>query len=319
MFKQKKFIVSHAPFWHIGSGIPERNYNMIIAALPAVLMGFTVFGIPAVGVIALSVAFAVLWELAVNYVSKRPYTVADGHAIYIGLIFGMVMPATVPWWLILVGTFLAIVIGKEIFGGIGSNPFNAVALAYAILLVSWGIHLDFNAKLANYTFDFPAAYPIAALQAFGPSATEPFSLLGMFMGQQVGGIGSVCGIAIVLGGVYLILRGFIRWEISVSFVVGVFVTAFLFNVYNPAVYGAPLFHLVTGYTLIGAFFLATDDGSSPVNFIPMLIYGALGGVLTVLIRNIGSYVDGVFFAILLINVVNPVLDKIRPKALGKVA
>ena len=137
------------------------------------------------------------------------------------------------------------------------------------------------------------------------------------MGRYAGAIGSTFGLGLIIGGIYLILRGMIRWEISISFLAGVFVTALLFNISDPEKYAGPLFHLLTGYTLIGAFFLATEDSSSPVNFIPMLIYGACAGFLTVLIRNIGSFVDGTVFAILMMNIANPLLDKIRPKALGK--
>jgi electron transport complex protein RnfD len=115
----------------------------------------------------------------------------------------------------------------------------------------------------------------------------------------------------------LILRGHIRWEISLSFLAGIFVTAFIFNISEPDKYANPIFHLLTGYSLIGAFFLATEDSSSPVGFVPMLIYGAGAGVLTVLIRSIGAFVDGVVFAILMMNLASPLLDKIRPKALGR--
>ncbi len=108
-----------------------------------------------------------------------------------------------------------------------------------------------------------------------------------------------------------------RWEISLSFLAAVFVTALLFHLADPDKYVGPVFHLLTGYTLIGAFFLATEDSSSPVNFVPMLIYGAAGGVLTVLIRNIGAFPDGVVFALLMMNIANPMLDKIRPRAMGK--
>lgn len=115
----------------------------------------------------------------------------------------------------------------------------------------------------------------------------------------------------------MIWRGHIRWEISLSFIAGLLVTALLFYLVDPDNYANPIFHLLTGYTLIGAFFLATEDSSSPVNFIPMLIYGAGAGILTILIRNIGAFEDGVVFAILMFNVANPLLDKIRPKALGR--
>jgi electron transport complex protein RnfD len=125
-------------------------------------------------------------------------------------------------------------------------------------------------------------------------------------------------LGLIVGGLYLIVRNFIRWEIALSFLAGIFVSAVLFNIADPSRFGGPAIHLLTGYTLIGAIFLATEDSSSPVNFIPMLLYGALGGIMTVLIRNIGVYVDGVMYAILVANLLSPLLDKIRPKAIGKV-
>jgi Na+-translocating ferredoxin:NAD+ oxidoreductase subunit D len=195
-----------------------------------------------------------------------------------------------------------------------------VALAIAILMVSYKNHLDFDAALVNFSLDFPSTTdPLAALKAFGPAAVENLNPIDLLMGRQVGGLGSSCGLAIAIGGIYLMLRGIIRWEISIAFIVGVFISAMLFNMSDPVRYAPPAFHLLTGYTLIGAFFLATESSSSPVNFIPMLVYGALGGFMTVLIRNIGVYVDGAIFAILLINLINPLVDKIRPKAIGKVA
>lgn len=320
MNSKKTLIVSHAPFWHDGSGIPERSYHTIIAALPAALVGIAYFGAPALGVISLAMSTAILWELLFNYASKRPITVGNGNAALIGLLLAMVLPASAPWWLVVIGTFLAIVVGMHIFGGIGANPFNPVALATAILMVSYKIHLDFDAGLVNFALDFPSSTdPLAALKAFGPAAVAHISPVDLLLGKQVGGLGSTCGLALTVGGVYLILRGIIRWEISVAFLLGVFVSAMLFYMADPTRYASPVFHLLTGYTLIGAFFLATESSSSPVNFMPMLLYGALGGVMTVLIRNIGAYVDGVIFAILLINLINPLVDKIRPKAIGKVA
>ncbi len=320
MNSKKMLIVSHAPFWHDGSGIPERSYHTIIAALPAAFVGIAYYGAPALGVISLSMASAILWELLFNYAGKRPITVGNGNAALIGLLTAMVLPASAPWWLVLVGTFLAIIIGIQIFGGIGANPFNPVALAIAILMVSYKSHLDFDTALVNFTLDFPSTTdPLAALKAFGPAAVENLNPVDLFMGRQVGGLGSSCGLALTLGGIYLMLRGIIRWEISIAFIAGVFISAMLFNMADPVRYAPPMFHLLTGYTLIGAFFLATESSSSPVNFIPMLVYGALGGVMAVLIRNIGVYVDGVVFAILLINLINPLVDKIRPKAIGKVA
>jgi electron transport complex protein RnfD len=319
MNSPNKLIVSHAPFWHIGSGVPERNYNTLVAALPAVLMGVIYFGIPAIGVICMAVASAIAWEALFNWVAKRPDTVADGHAAVLGLIFGMLLPATAPWWLVVTGTFFAIIIGKQIFGGIGANPFNPSVLAVAIVSIAWRNYFDFDAQLVNYDFEFKAADPLVALKAFGPGAISGYDLGDLIVGLQIGGIGATSGLALIAGGGYLIARGFMRWEVPVAFIAGLVVTAFLFSIADPASFAGPAFHLFTGYTLIGAFFLATEDASSPVYPIPMLIYGALGGILTILIRNIGAYPDGTVYAILVINIISPLVNKIRPKAIGKVA
>ena len=318
MLNQKKLIVSHAPFCHDGSSISVRSYHMMIAALPAVLFGFFQYGINAVGVVALSISFAIIWELAINKVTKRSISIGDGNAALIGLLFAMLLPATSPWWLIITGTFVSVVIGKHIFGGIGGNPFNPVLIGLAILMVSWKDFFDFDQALLNYDLGFAMVYPLAAVKHLGTPGIGAFNTGGLLLGQQSGGIGATFGLGLILGGIYLIVRGFIRWEISISFLAGIFITALLFNLNNPTLYAGPLFHLFTGYTLIGAFFLASEDSSSPVNFIPMLIYGAGAGIMTVLVRNLGSYVDGVVFAILLMNLINPIVDKIRPKALGKV-
>lgn len=319
MSNPKKFIVSHAPFWHNGSAVPERNFNTILAALPAVLVGIAYFGVPALGVVCLSVASAVGWELAYTRVAKLPNTVGDGHAALTGLLLGMLLPATVPWWLVLTGTLVAIMVGKQIFGGIGSNPFHPAVLSYAILAISWAAYFDLDERLLNMTFSFPAFYPLGALKAFGPEAVEKLSLMDLFLGRQIGGLGATCGLALIIGGVYLIARGHVRWEIPVSFIVGLFVTAAIFHIIDPQRFAGPMFHLLSGYSLIAAFFLLTDDSSSPVNLWAMLIYGAAGGLMTMLIRNIGAYQEGVVYAVLVVNLINPLLDKIRPKAIGKAA
>jgi len=130
-------IVSHAPFWHNGSRVTHRNYHIMLATLPAVLAGIYFYGIPVFGVLCLSVATAMFWELAINRVSKQPVTIGDGNAALIGLLIAMLFPATMPWWAVITGTFIAVVIGKQIFGGIGSNAFNPIALAVAIMMISW--------------------------------------------------------------------------------------------------------------------------------------------------------------------------------------
>jgi electron transport complex protein RnfD len=318
MPNKKKLIVSHAPFCHDGSKISIRSNNIMLAALPAILHGCYLYGLPAVGVVSLSVSTAIIWEYLINILTKRPATVGDGNAAVIGMMMAMLFPATTPWWAVITGTFVAIVVGKQIYGGIGGNPFNPALIGIAILMLSWKNIFDIDYALLNYDFNFPAAYPLVALKHYGVSAVDSFNLTGLLMGNQTGTVGSAFGLALALGGLYLIIRGFIRWEISFSFLAAVMITSLLFQLSDTAKYAGPLFHLLTGNTLLGAFFLATEDSSSPVNFIPMIIYGAGTGLMVILIRNIGGHADGVIFAILLMNLTNPLIDRIRPKAMGKV-
>ena len=317
MLKDKLYVGSHAPFWHNGNRISEKNYSIMIAALPAVIMGIAQYGVPALAVIAFSVSFAMLWELGLNLLMKRTPTIMDGNAAVVGLLLGMLLPATTPWWAVVIGTFVAVIVGKQIYGGLGCNPFNPTLVALAMMTLSWKGLVDFDRALVNYDLGFYMLYPLGAVKHFGTSALENFSIPGFLLARQSGAVGSTFGLGLIVGGIYLILRGHVRWEIPLSFLAGVFIAAYFFNIANPEKYAGPWFHLLAGYTLIGAFFLAPEDSSSPVNRIPMLLYGAGAGFLTVLIRNIGFFVDGVVFAILMMNMANPLLDKIRPKALGK--
>lgn len=319
MAEGQKLIVAHAPFWHSGSRVTDRSRQIFIAALPAALFGVIQYGAPGLWVLALSTASAVLWELGFTRLAKQPDSIGDGQAAVIGLLLGMMLPATFPWWAVLTGTFLAVVVARQIYGGIGANPFNPVAVAVGILTLSWKRLMDFDAALAGIPFDFPAFDLLTTAKAFGAAAVADASLLDLLIGRQIGGVGCAFGLGLILGGAYLILRGVIRWEIALSFIAGLAATAALFHLVNPGKFAPAGFHLLTGYSLIGAFFLATEDASSPVNFVPMLIYGAAGGAITVTIRNIGAFPDGVVFAILVINLIQPLLDKIRPRALGKVA
>lgn len=319
MFKQKKLTVSHAPFWHNGATIAERNRAIMAAALPAVILGVIHFGISALAVLSLAVSTAILWELICNKAMKTTPTIGDSNAALIGLLLGMMLPAGLPWWVVVIATLIAIVMGKIFFGGIGATSYHPVVVAMTMLMVSWPQLVEFDTPLANTALDFPAIHPLVLLKQFGPEAADRFSILDLLMGRHVGGIGSTFGLGLIAGGLYLMARRIIRWEVTVSFIVGMGVTAQIFHMADPAQYAGPVFHLLTGYSMIGAFFLATDDSTSPVNTIPMLIYGAGIGVMTMLIRNTGNYPDGVLLAILVMNSINPLLDMIRPKALGKVA
>ncbi len=312
-----KLIVSHAPFWHNGDSLFQQNLSFIIALIPAALFGIMHFGAPALGVLTLAMSSAMLWEVIMSIISKDKLTIGNMESAVIGLLLGMMLPATIPWWVVITGTFVAVVLGKYVFGGTGANPFNPTLVGIAILMMSWPAFLDFDTAYVSYQFNFTALAPLVALKSQGISAVASFSNYDLLMGNEVGGIGSTFGLGIIIGGIYLMLRGYARWEIVVSFVAGILITATIFYVLHPDTYAPPLFHLLAGYTLFGAFFLAVENSSSPVNRIPMLIYGFLGGFMIILVRNIGIYPDGTVLSILLINLINPLIDVIKPKALGK--
>lgn len=312
-----KLIVSHAPFWHDGDSLFQMNLNIMVAALPAVIAGLIHFGAIAFGVIALSVSSAMAWEAIANLISRKKLSIGDLESAVIGLIFGMMLSPLTPWWVVIVGTFIAVVIGKMIFGGSGANPFNPVLVGMAILTLSWKSFLDFDAVLMYFDLNFIEVQltPLVAVKNGFASASD-FALIDLLMGREIGSIGGTFGLGIIIGGLYLIARGYIRWEIVVSFILGIIIPALIFRFFYSDAAG-PMFHLFSGYTLLGAFFLATENSSSPVNTIPMLIYGFCCGAMIILMRNLGIYPDGTVLAILLFNLVNPILDNIRPKALGK--
>ncbi len=314
----QKFIVSHPPFVHDGSSIASRSYQILLALVPAALAGIIQWGQPALSVICMAIGSAILWELAFNKIGRQRPSIGDGNAALIGMTLAMLLPATAPWWMVVTGTFLAVVIGKQIYGGIGANPFNPVVVSVAILGVSWSTHMDFDAALLSLDPGFAMLEPLTAAKAFGAAAAQRFDAVNLLLGHQAGAIGAPFGLWLAVGGAYLVICGIVRWQIPAAFIAGVVATAAAFHLGDPVRYAGPAFHLLTGYCLIGAFFLATEDSSSPVNTWPMLIYGFCGGLLTVLIRNIGAYPDGVIYAILVINLIAPLLDKIKPRALGKV-
>ncbi len=314
---KKEFIVSPAPHLHTGASISKNMYLLILALLPAAIFSISVFGMHAVRVMALAVSSAMASEWAIQKLFKRPVTIDDGNALYIGLLLALLIPPSVPWWFVVVGCFVTILIGKQLFGGIGYSPLNPVLVGLAILAISWKDYLNFNIAMVNYDLPYSYLYPLSQLKSAGVSAISDYKYMDLFMGKQIGGLGATPVFLILIGGIFLMLRGTINWIIPVSFLAGTFVTAWLFNMMDSTKYAEPLFHILAGNVMIGAFFLATDYSSSPVNRIAMILFGVGCGVFTIVFRAWSIYPDGVVFSILIMNLLNPLLDKIKPKVPGK--
>ena len=316
--KPTNLILSPAPHIHWGSNLSAHMYTIVIALLPVVIFSVTRYGMDALRVVSLAVGSAMLIEALILLMFRKPVDITDGSAMVTGLIFALLLPPTVPWWLVVVGCFVCILIGKMIFGGIGGNPFNPSLIGWAAVRLSWYDHINFDIAMINYDLNFSAAYPLSVLKNSGFDAVSKiWSNNGLFMGDQIGGIGTAMILLVVAGGIILLVRGVITWEIPLFFIAGTAIGALLFWSADSSKYADPLFHILTGNVMFGAFFLATDFASSPVNRIPKIIFALGCGIFTIIFRVWSKYPDGVVFAILLMNIINPLIDKICPGIPGK--
>jgi electron transport complex protein RnfD len=308
-----KLTVSSPPHWHVKLTESRIHSDFIIALVPVVIFAVYTYAVHALRVIALAMATAVISEILIRKLFRKPLTYTDGSAFLIGLLFALLLPASVPFWLVIIGTFLCIFIGKELFGGLGSHPLNPVLVGWAIIHISWPTYLNINLVAANYDLGFDFHYPLAMLKNGGVEAISDFSLVDLFLGKQTAGLGASAIMLLFIGGLYLLLRKRITWEIPLAFAVGILIMAGIFWVSAPATYANPLFHLFTGNAMIGIFFLATDYSSSPFSRWGMVVFGLGCGFLTIILRvwSINPY--AVPFAILIMNLFTPLLDNIKRK------
>ena len=304
--------VSAPPFWHCGRTVKKASYAMLLALAPAAFMAVWHWGIPAARVMALAMVTGIATEALCQKIMGQDISVDDFSGAVSCLLFAFLLPANAPWWLVMLGAALAIGLGKMAFGGLGANAVNTALVGWAMLDVSWPALMDPNSlPLVTSFID-----PLVRLKYFGAGAVSHIGLTDLLLGNQIGGLGASQAGALFIGGSYLAARGTIRWEIALSFFVGVFLTAALYNVIDAERFATPFFHLCTGSTFLGGFFLATEWASSPGRQIPMMLYGLIGGAMVIIIRVYGTYPDGVPFAILLINLLAPLLDSIHPKPFG---
>jgi len=313
--KPLNLTVSPSPHCHSGARITGVSFSFLVALLPAVVLGVYYYGLDAIRVMGASVASAMLAEALIQKLLRKPITIADGSAAVSGLLLALILPASVPLYVVVVANFAGIIIGKQCFGGLGANPLNPTLVGWAIIRITktWAGFLDFDLMLINYDTGFILQYPLAVLKAKGPAALSRFDLVALFLGKQTGGIGASAIICLLLGGLYLVIRGAIRWEIPLCFLLGVVTVSGIFWLADKAAYASPLFHLLTGNVMIGAFFLSTENGSSPVNRWGMVVFGFGCGTFTVILRAWSIYPDGVVFSCLLMSLFVPMLDKLKAK------
>ena len=315
-----KLIISPAPHIHGGDSVSKDMTGVIIALVPALLVGLYFFGLGALVVTLTAVASCVLFEYLIQkFMLKGSNTVMDGSAALTGLLLALNLPSNIPAWMVVIGSLVAIGIGKMSFGGLGNNPFNPALIGRVFLLISFPVEMT--------TWPRPVPFSAAYLDAETAPTTlamikdhfgEIPSTLDLFIGNMGGSLGEISAVAILIGLVYLLVKKIITWHIPVSILATVFVFTGILNLANPELYASPVVHLFSGGLMLGAVFMATDYVTSPMNPRGMLVYGVGIGIITVVIRAFGAYPEGVSFAILIMNAFTPLINTyIKPKRFGE--
>lgn len=316
-----QLVVSPSPHTRSSVSTPNLMFGVIAALLPALAVSVYYFGIGTLIVTLTSVASCVLFEYLIQkFLLKQKPTISDGSAILTGLLLAFNLPSNLPIGIIIVGAAFAIGVGKMAFGGLGQNLFNPALAGRVFLLISfpvqmttWPVPKGFS---TNYIDAETGATALNMLKNhFGtlPGNTE------MLLGQMGGSLGEVSAIALLIGFAFLLFRRIITWHIPVTIFATVFVFQGILYLADPTQFASPVAHLLAGGLMLGAIFMATDYVTSPMSICGKVVYAIGIGVITVVIRNFGSFPEGMSFAILIMNAVTPLINTyIKPKRFGEV-
>lgn len=323
-----KFKVALSP--HVGTKETVRTVmlDVAIALIPIYVMAFIFYREKVIVLLGCSVIPALIAETICNKLMKKKNSIFDGSAVITALLFALIIPPNILWWQIICGSVVAIILGKMVFGGLGQNIFNPAFVGLAFLMNSWPIQL--TRWGSQGTDSISGATLINALGLDGKTGATPLELLkwqgydkvvetyggmknlysSMLLGNYAGTLGEVSILAIFLGGMYLLIRKQISWHIPVTYIMTVYICFFILG-------KNPLFHIMTGGLILGAFFMATDMVSSPVTPKGKIIFSIGLGMITVLIRLKGGYYEGVCYSILFMNALTPLINKIsKPRVFG---
>lgn len=340
-------ITKSGPFGHAYTSVQKTMFTVLLALLPATVFNLYLFGWPAIMLFTITVGASIAVEAACLSLAGKPIaaTLGDCSALLTGWLLAMSLPPWAPWWIGVLAAVFAIALAKHSFGGIGQNVFNPAMVGRTVMLVSFPVvmtawvmpHPLFSAEAPGFveslaiTFGGHVSDTVSAASALGFIKTElsrnitvtqsmghVTGTMDMLLGLRAGSMGETSAILILLGGLFLIYKRIISWHIPVSVMGSLFLMATLFNYLDPERYTSGLFHLVSGATFLGAFFIATDYVTSPVSKNGQLVFGVGCGLLIWLIRTYAGYPEGVAFAVLLMNGLAPIIDQYtRPRAFGR--
>ncbi len=329
---ENKLNVSFSPHIHSGDSVQRNMYGVLIALIPALLVGFWAFGLGAVVVTITSVASCLFFEwFIVRYIMKRSQnTLKDGSALITGVLLAMNLPSNLPIWIVIIGALFSIGVVKMSFGGLGCNIVNPALAGRVFLLISFPVQMTswpLPGQWTRYMDAVTGATPLSYMKqaALGGDVQGVLNQLphlgSYFLGTGEGGsVGELSVLAIFMGFLFMWGRKIITWHIPVSILLSVLVFGGLLHLIDPMAYTSPWMHLATGGLMLGAVFMATDYVTSPMTPKGMWIYGGAIGFLTVVIRCFGAYPEGISFAILIMNVFTPLINTCcKPHRFGKEA
>ncbi|MBI3903367.1 MAG: RnfABCDGE type electron transport complex subunit D [Nitrosomonadales bacterium] len=340
-------VTTSGPFTHKANSVQNVMATVLLALLPATALNMYLFGWPAIFLFAVTIGSCVAVEAGCLMLYGRPVkeTLSDNTAVLTGWLMAASLPPWAPWWLGLLGAVFAIAMAKHAFGGVGQNVFNPAMVGRTVLLVSFPVvmtawvapHPLFSANAPGFadaiaiTFGGHLPDTMSAASALGyvktelsrgipvtQSMTQVPDLMDMALGYRAGSLGETSALLILAGGLFLMYKRIISWHIPVSVIGSLFLMGTIFHAADPARYTSGMFHVMSGATFLGAFFIATDYVTSPVSKMGQLVFGAGVGLLAWTIRTYAGYPEGMAFAVLLMNSLTPIIDQYtRPRIFGR--
>ncbi|MCI5971237.1 MAG: RnfABCDGE type electron transport complex subunit D [Clostridia bacterium] len=304
---ENKLYVSYAPHIRSKETVSETMLDVLISLIPALAAGVYFFGVRSLFVVMVSVAACLVFESLWNMLLKRKNTIGDLSAAVTGVLLAFCLPPTIPLWIVVIGDFFAIIIAKEFFGGLGQNIVNPALAARAFLLACWPV------DMTNYTAPFTNLFSSEVVSSATPlvSDIKP-SYFELFIGKIPGCIGEVSALCLIIGGIYLLVKKRIDFVIPVCYILGVGVMGKIFG-------DGFMFSILSGGVILAGFFMATDYVTSPMTMTGQVIYALFSALVTAVIRKFGGYPEGVTYAILMGNIITPLIDKFAvPKKFGYV-
>ncbi|MCA0152109.1 RnfABCDGE type electron transport complex subunit D [Winogradskyella vincentii] len=321
-------IISASPHVHSARTSKKVMYDVLYALIPAFLVSIYVFGISALILTSVAIISCIVFEYLIQkYLLKTEITITDGSALITGILLAFNLPTNLPIYMIIVGSLIAIGVAKLSFGGLGYNIFNPALVGRVFLLVcfpvqmtSWPTAIENNLSIDAITGETTLGIIKEGLM-YGETMTTISeripSSMELLLGLTSGSAGEMSALALLLGGIFLIVRKVITWHIPVTIIVTMAIMTGIFWLVNPELYASPIIHILSGGAILGAFYMATDLVTSPMTKKGMVIFAVGIAIITVVIRLFGAYPEGISFAILIMNAFVPLIDKyFKPRRFG---